>query len=182
MKVILTEKVKALGNVGDIVNVSAGYARNFIIPNNLGMIADDSNMKQIADYKKMLSKKVAAEKAEAEALAAKVKGTTLTFIKKVGGNGSLFGTITTSEIAKEFDKQGIHLERRLIVIENPIKNLGTFEVSAKIFAGVEAKFKVKVELDPEQAEEIKKKSKAAKKEKVVEAQAEGEAATEATAE
>lgn len=182
MKVILTNKVKSLGNIGEIVNVSQGFARNFLIPNKLAKLADEGNAKQMADYQKMLAKKVAEEKAAAEELASKLSKVSLTLVKKVGGNGSLFGTVTNSELAKELEKQGINVERRLISIETPIKNLGEYEISAKLFKGVETTFKVKIEIDPKQAEELKKKqAAAAKAKKAAKDQAEDSAAESADA-
>lgn len=160
MKVILTEKVKSLGNVGEIVNVSQGFGRNYLIPGKFAILADGSNTKQMADHEKMLAKKVATEKAEAEAVAKKLSGVTVTLIKKVGGNGSLFGTVTNTELSKELAKQDIIIERRQILIETSIKTLGTFDITAKIFKGIEANFKVKVEIDPKQAEEMKAKQEA----------------------
>lgn len=185
MKVVLTERVKTLGNVGEIVNVSQGYARNYLIPNNKAMLADESNKKQMADYQKMLAKKVEEEKKEAQELASKLNGKTVAVTKKIGGNGRLFGTVTSAELSKELEKDGINIEKRLINVDIPIKTLGDFEVKATLFSGVEATFKVKVEIDPKQAEEMKKKQeaaakKASKKEAKAEAKAEGEA--EATSE
>lgn len=187
MKVILTENVKSLGNVGEIVNVSPGYARNNLIPARKAILADASNKKQMADMEKMLAKKVAEQKAEAEAVAKKLNGLTITLIKKVGGNGSLFGTVTNTEIAKELAKQDIEIERRLIVIETPIKALGSYEIKAKVFKDVDATFNVKVEIDPKQAEEMKKKQEAAAKKKAAKAdktetEANAEDAAEATEE
>ena len=186
MKVILTDRVKSLGNIGEIVNVSQGFARNYLIPNKLAKLADEGNSKQMADYQKMLAKRVAEERAEAEAIAKKISGLTVNLVKKIGGNGRLFGTVTNTELAKELDKQGVQIERRLITIDTPIKTLGEFEIVAKLFKGVEATFKVKVEMDPKQIEEQKKKQaaaakKAAKKEaepKAEEATAEGEEAAQ----
>lgn len=163
MKVILTERIKTLGNIGEIVNVSQGYARNFLIPNKLAKLADEGNSKQMADYQKMLAKKVAEEKAAAEATAKELSGLTVTLVKKIGGNGRLFGTVTNTEIAKELEKQNIVIERRVITIPTAIKALGDYEVTAKLFTGVEATFKVKVVIDPTQAEELKKKQAAAEK-------------------
>lgn len=189
MKVILTENVKTVGAVGEIVNVSQGFARNYLIPNRLGMLADESNTKQMGDYQKMLSKKVAEEKKVAEDTAKKLNGLTLELIKKVGGNGRLFGTVTNTELSAELEKKGISVERRLIVIETPIKTTGSFEVKAKLFSGVEANFNVKVDMSAQQAEEMRAKQiaaekKAAKKgkEESTEAQAEGEQVTEESAE
>lgn len=180
MKVILTDKVKSLGSVGEIVNVSEGYARNFLIPNRVAILADESNSKQMADYQKRLDKKVAAERAEAEGVAKTLKNTNITIIKKVGGNGSLFGTVTSNELASLLQEKNINVEKRQITIDPPIKNLGTFEVQAKLFKGVEAIFKVNVEADPVQAEELKKKAAAQAEAKKM--RAEKEAADKAEAE
>ncbi len=170
MKVILTDRVKSLGNIGEIVNVSQGFARNYLIPNKLAKLADEANAKQMADYQKMLAKKVAEEKAAAEADAKKISGLTISLVKKIGGNGRLFGTVTNTELAAELEKQGVTIERRLITIDTPIKALGEYEVVAKLFKGVEATFKVKVEIDPKQAEELKKKQAAAEKKKAAAAE------------
>jgi large subunit ribosomal protein L9 len=180
MKVILTGKVKSLGNIGEIVNVSEGYARNFLIPQKLGKLADESNAKQMADYQKMLAKKVLEEKAAAEAVAKTLSGVTVSLVKKIGGNGKLFGSVTNADIAKELEKQGISIEKRVINLVNPIKSLGAFEAVAKIVKGVEATFNVKVEMDPKQAEEMKKKQEAAAKRAAKKAEAGEE--TEATTE
>lgn len=184
MKVILTETVKTLGNVGETVNVSTGHARNFLIPNKLAVLADSSNKKQMEDYQKMLAKKVAESKKEAEDTAKKLSGLTITLEKKIGGSGKLFGTVTTSEVADELAKKGVEVERRVIILDN-IKGLGTYDVKVKLFKGVEATFKLKVEMDAKQAEEMKAKQeqaskKASKKGKKEEGDAEAEATSETT--
>lgn len=183
MKVILTDKVKSLGNVGEVVNVSQGYARNYLIPNRFAVVADETNKKQVAHHEKMLAKKVAGEKSDAETLKAKIEGLTLELVKKVGGTGKLFGTVTNSELAKELGAKGIDVERRLIVLK-PIKALGTFEAKVKLFNDVDATFKINVSIDPKQAEEIKAKQeetarKAEAKAKAIEA---GEVVEEAVEE
>lgn len=183
MRVILTDRVASLGNTGEIVNVSEGYARNFLIPKSLAKLADEGNSKQMADYGKMLAKKVAEEKTAAESTAKEINKITVSLTKKVGGNGRLFGTVTNSELAKELEKQNIVVERRLITIETPIKNLGEYSVPVKLFSGVEATLKIVVEMDPAQIEENKQKQlaaaakKAAKKEEATEEVSE-EATTE----
>lgn len=180
MKVILTEKVPALGNIGEIVNVSAGFGRNFLIPSKKAVLADESNKKVLENEQKRLAKKIAEEKSAAEALKAKLDGVTLELVKKVGGNGNLFGTVTTAEVAKELAANGIVVERRVLVIETPIKTLGSFDVKAKLFKDVEATFKVKIEMDPKQAEELKKMQAAAAKKKAAKKDEETEATAEAT--
>ncbi len=158
MKVILTEKVKSLGNVGEIHNVSPGFARNFLFPKRLAMVADESNTKALEDQKKALSKKMSEEKNVATAIKAKLDGKTVTIEKKVGGSGRLFGTVTASEVASILTTDGIEVEKRQVLIETPIKQLGTFEIKAKLFQDVEATFSVKVEKDAKQIEDEKKKA------------------------
>ncbi|OUR96390.1 50S ribosomal protein L9 [Halobacteriovorax marinus] len=181
MKVILTERVNTLGNVGEIVNVSQGYGRNYLIPNRFAVLADETNTKQLKHQQKVLASKVAGEKTTATDLAKKVEGLTLEFVRRVAGTGKLFGTVNALEISKELAKQDVQVEKRLIAVGNPIKALGTFNVTAKLFDGVEASFKVNVTLDPVQAEEIKKKNEDAEKKKAA-AIAAGENVSEEAAE
>ena len=183
MKVILTEKVPTLGNIGEIVNVSAGHARNYLVPNGFAMVADDSNKKLLAAQQKSLAKKIQAQKDTALELKKKVEGATIELIKKVGASGKLFGTVTNAELSKELENLGLHVERRLIHLESPIKGLGLFNAKAKIFQDVEATFKVKISIDPKQAEELKKnqeealKAAEARKKAAAEAKANGDTAT-----
>lgn len=157
MKVILTEKVATLGNVGEVVNVSAGHARNFLIPNGQAVIADESNQKVMDHHKKALNKKIAEQKNEALETKKKVDGLKLTLIKKVGASGKLFGSVTTNDLSQELKEKGIDVERRVLILEKPIKAVGNYNVKAKLFSDVEADFEVSVEMDPAQAEELKKK-------------------------
>jgi len=160
MKVILTEKVPTLGNVGEVVNVSAGYARNFLIPGEMAVVADDSNKAQMDHFNKMLGKKVEEQKQAALGVKKQLDGLTLTFVKKAGADGRLFGAVTTVELSKELATKGVEVERRTLTLEKPIKAIGAYKVAAKLFDGVGAEFDVKVEMDPKQAEELKKKAEA----------------------
>lgn len=182
MKVILTERVNTLGNVGEIVNVSQGYARNFLIPNRFAVLADDSNTKQLKHQQKVLATKVAGERAAATEMAKKVEGLTIEFVRRVAGTGKLFGTVSALEISKELAKQDVTIEKRMIAVGNPIKALGSFDVKAKLFNDVEATFKVNVTLDPVQAEEIQKKQEDAAKKKAAAEAAGEEVSEEATEE
>ena len=182
MKVILTNNVKTVGNIGEIVNVSEGYARNYLIPNKLAKLADVSNAKQLGDYHKMLAKQVEAEKAPAQSIAKEVEGKTINLIKKIGGSGKIFGSVTNADISKELETMNINIERRQIIIPTPIKTLGTFDVVAKVFSGVEATFQVKVEMDPAQAEEMKKRQAAAEKKASKKAEAKDESDSEVSEE
>ena len=184
MKVILIEKVKALGNIGEIVNVSAGFARNFLVPRKFALVADEKNAAVVKDKQKALAKKVGEEKKAAEAIKAKLQGTTLELIRKVGTNGRLFGAVTNSDLAKELETKGISIERRMITIEGAIKALGTYDVKAKLFNDVVAEFQVKVAIDAAQAEELKRLQAEAQKRNAdkKKAKADAEAAAKAQAE
>lgn len=177
MKVILTEKVASLGNVGDIVNVSQGYGRNYLIPNNKAVLADEAHKKQVENQKRALANKVAAQKSDAEALATKVNGVSLTIEKRVAGSGALFGSVTAGELAHALRTEGLEVEKRN-VIAPAIKTLGEFKVQAELFAGVNAEFSVTVVMDPKQVIENEKKAAEAKKAKEEEA-AKAAAAAEA---
>ena len=107
--------------------------------------------------RRALGKKIQAEKDLALEAKAKLDGVTLEFVRRVGANGKLFGSVTTSELAKELLKRGIEIERRNLHLDMPIKAVGMFKIKAKLFSDIETDFNVKVEMDPAQAEEIKKR-------------------------
>jgi large subunit ribosomal protein L9 len=186
MKVILLEKVKALGNIGEIVNVAEGFARNFLLPRKFALVADAKNANVLKDKQKALAKKVSEERAGAEAIKKKLEGTTIELIKKVGLNGKIFGSVTSADVSKELESKGIHIERRLITIEGAVKSLGTYDVKAKLFGNdVVSSFKLKVTIDAAQAEELKRqqaeaaKRNADKKKAKADAEAAAKAAEEA---
>ncbi|QDK42896.1 50S ribosomal protein L9 [Bacteriovorax stolpii] len=183
MKVILTEKVPTLGNIGEIVNVSAGHARNYLVPNGFAMVADESNKRLLAAQQKSLGKKIQAQRDAANETKKKIEGLTIELIKKVGASGKLFGTVTNAELSKELENRGLTVERRLIHLDAPIKGLGIFTAKAKIFQDIEATFKIKVAIDPKQAEELKLaqeealKAAEARKKAAADAKAAGDSAT-----
>lgn len=163
MKVILIEKVKALGTIGEIVNVSAGFARNYLFPQKFAVLADDKNSNVLKDKQKALAKKIGAEKDAALAVKKKLEGITVELIKKVGANGRLFGAVTSQDIVKELEKQGVSVERRLLSFDGSIKSLGTYEVKAKLFNDVNATFNLKISIDAAMAEQLKKEQAEAQK-------------------
>lgn len=181
MKVILTEKVRSLGNVGEMVVVSAGHARNYLIPHKMAVLASEDNQKFIADQQRRLLKKVEQQRNDSLSVKKRLDGLTLELIKRVGGNGKLFGTVTSTDLAKELLSHDIEVERRSIYIENPIKQLGEYDIKVKVFADVEAHFKVKVVMDAKQVEELKKKQaqglKKKKEKELLEGQVQEEVAT-----
>ncbi|MBE5946130.1 MAG: 50S ribosomal protein L9 [Lachnospiraceae bacterium] len=145
MKVILLQDVKSLGKKDQIVDVSDGYARNFVLPKKLGLEATPKNLNDLK-LKKANEDKVAAEKlAEAEALADKLKDESITLTMKVGEGGRTFGSISSKEIAEAMKKQlGYEIDKKKIVIKDPIKSIGTTIIDIKLHTKVTAKFNVKV--------------------------------------
>ena len=157
MKVILTEKIPALGNIGEVVVVSPGYARNFLVPQKKAVVLDEGSMGVLQGQRRALGKKIQAEKDLALETKTKLDGMTLEFVRRVGANGKLFGSVTTSELTKELLARGIEIERKNLHLEIPIKAVGMFKVKARLFSDVETDFNVKVEMEPAQVEEIKKR-------------------------
>jgi len=179
MKVILKENVKALGNIGEVVNVSAGFARNFLVPRKLALISTTAGAKAATDHQKMLGKKIQVAKTAAQEVQKKLQAVSMVLIRKVGANGKLFGSITTVELAEDLAKLGFQVDRRQISLDRPIKQLGQYEARVKIFTDVEAVFNIKVEIDPVQAEELKKQQLEAAERKKRDAKANKEAAAKA---
>ena len=187
MKVILIEKVKNLGNIGQIVSVAEGFARNYLLPRRFALVADSKNENVLKDRQKALAKKIQAEQAEAQAIKKKLDGTTVEMIKKVGQNGKLFGSVTTQDVSKELEAKSILVERRLITIDGAVKSIGTYDCKARLFGNdVVANFKLKISIDPVQAEELKKEAAEAAKrnadKKKAKADAEAKAKADAEAE
>jgi large subunit ribosomal protein L9 len=146
MKVILLEDVKGRGKKGDVVNISDGYARNFLIPKGLAEEANAKNLNRLKQQKQLESQRSQQELANAKKMAEQLSNLTLTVKAKSGENGKLFGSVTSKEIAEELKKQhNITLDKRKILLPDPIKSLGRFELEVKIYPEVSAKIIVKVE-------------------------------------
>ena len=145
MKVILLQDVKGQGKKGQLIEVSDGYARNFMLPRKLAIeaTADALNTKKMND--KATAERIAREKAEALDTANKLRAMSLTVKAKGGGAGRLFGAVTNQEIAGALEKAGIKLDKRKIVIADPIKNVGTYTVTCKLGYEISAPLTVKIE-------------------------------------
>ena len=145
MKVILLEDVKSLGKKGEIVNVNDGYARNFILPKKLGLEATSKNLNDLK-LQKQNDEKVAQEKLDAaKALAEEIKEKSITVKIQAGVEGKVFGSISSKEIATEAKKQlNMDIDKKKIVLNDPIKAIGSFEVAVKLHKEVTAKLAVKV--------------------------------------
>lgn len=146
MKVVLNQDVRGTGKKGQIVEVSDGYARNYLMPKGLCKEATAQNINAAEQRSKADAHKAAQEKKQAEELAARMKGTTLITRVKTGEGGRLFGAVTNKEIAEMVkEKFGIDLDKKRIVIDEPIKRVGTYEVELKPYANVSCKVTVVVE-------------------------------------
>ncbi len=142
MQVILKENIENLGTVGDVVNVRDGYARNFLLPRNLVLVADESNVAQVQHYKKQLERKRLAQLANAKELADKIAKISCTLTRKVQENDKLFGSVTSQDIAEALEKSGHKVEKRHIHLDAPIKTLGVHNVTVKLATDVSASIKV----------------------------------------
>ena len=145
MKVILLQDVKGKGKKGQLIEVSDGYARNFMLPKKLAIeaTADAINTKNMND--KATQERIAKEKAAALDLSNKLRGMTLTVTAKGGGQGRLFGAVTNAEISAALEKTGIKLDKRKIVLNENIKNVGTYTVTCKLGYEINAPLTVKIE-------------------------------------
>ena len=133
MKVILQQDVKGQGKRGQMVEVSDGYARNFLLPRKLAVEATADHVNTMKMNDKATAERIAREKAQAEATAEQLKTLTVTVTAKGGGNGRLFGAVTSDEISKALMQQHkISIDKRKIVQDDPIKNVGTYTLKAKL--------------------------------------------------
>jgi len=145
MKVILQKDVKDLGKVGDLVNVSEGFARNLLFPRKLALEATEKRVNEYNHLKRVADSKKKKAMSERQELLNKIKGTTVNFKLNAGDNDKLFGTVTTSDISKALDKQGFSVDRKDIHLEEPIKVLGTHKATVRYAEGLEAQIQVAVE-------------------------------------
>ncbi len=144
MEVILREHVDNLGKRGEIVKVADGYARNYLLPRKLALLANDGNRKQIEREREKFDAKEADEKKGAEALAARMDNLGIEIARKVGENDVLFGSVTTSDIAAALAAKGFEVDRRKLPLAEPIKKLGEFDIPLKLQREVTATIKIKV--------------------------------------
>jgi large subunit ribosomal protein L9 len=139
MQIILQEDVEKLGNRGELVDVAAGYARNFLLPRKLGIEATPGNMKRLERMRVSFAKKEATEKGAAQTLADSLQGVSLAFTRKAGENEQLFGSVTSADIAEALEAQGYH-----ITLADPIKVVGDYEIPVKLHREITSNVKVTV--------------------------------------
>ena len=145
MKVILTQDVKGKGKKGQMIEVSDGYARNFMLPKRLAIEATPDAINTMKMNDKATQERIAREKAEALEVSKKLRAMTLVVKAKGGGAGRLFGAVTNAEIASALEKQGVKLDKRKIVMNENIKSVGTYTVTCKLGYEINAPLTVKIE-------------------------------------
>lgn len=148
MKLILKKTVENLGDAGDVVSVKAGYARNFLLPQGLAYEASEANMRRLEEEQKRAEERSRRDYLEARRRAAQFGGMALVFKARAGEDGKLFGSVTNADIADRANGTGkldFELEKRAVVMEEPLKALGTFPVKVHLHAEVDAEIQVTVE-------------------------------------
>ena len=144
MKIILIQDVEKLGQAGDVVNVKNGYARNYLIPNKLGLFNSKQNSNAISTLLKQKETKDAKARANLKSLASVLNKTSLKFSLNSGEDGKLFGSVTSQMISDELGAQGLKIDKKEIVLEESIKLLGNHKVTINLGAELEATVKIKV--------------------------------------
>lgn len=142
MEVILRNAIDKLGHPGDIVTVSSGYARNYLLPRGFAFLATDGNKKRISMEKGRLEAAENERRDAASTIAEKLAEVSVTFAARVGEEGKLFGSVTTADIAHQLEVQGFHVEKRQIELNEPLKSLGVYRVGIRLHADVKPEIKV----------------------------------------
>ena len=142
MKVILQENMENLGHIGDVVKVAPGYARNYLIPKGFAMLANERNTKALEHAKRQLEYKKNKMLEQAKAIVAKIEGIVLNLVHAAGEEGKLFGSVTNMELAEQLKAHGVEIDRKKIVLVDPIKQVGEYSVAVKVQPEVVATLKV----------------------------------------
>jgi len=142
MKIILREDVEALGPKGTVVNVADGYGRNYLIPKGAAYLATPGNINRYEEEKKFFDARSIKEREEAQTLASRLTNVSCTIAKKVGENEVLYGSVTNADIAAVLKEEGFNVDKRKIVIDEPLKKLGVYNIPIKLHPEVTAEMKV----------------------------------------
>ncbi len=144
MQVILREEMPNLGTIGDVVKVKPGYARNYLLPRGLAVEASTRNLAALEHQKRVIADKRLREQKSAAAIADKVSSVKLSFQVRAGDDGKLFGSVTNQDIHRQLEERGFTIERRRILLDEPIKSLGTHDVTVHLGPDTRATIKVDV--------------------------------------
>jgi len=156
MKVMLRENIESLGKKGKILNVAAGYGRNYLIPKKLAIEVTPTNKKMVEIEQKSLQKGLEKEMASYKALVEKLNQVSLSFVRKTGEKDVLFGSVSAADIREALEAKGFDLEKKRILLEEPIKRLGNYSVPIKVFHEEKAEIKVAVVSEEEKEEKEEK--------------------------
>lgn len=140
--VILRQNVENLGEAGELVAVKPGYARNYLIPQGLALPATEGNRRRFEEERRQAARSAVREREQADELAAEIEGHSLTFAVKAGEEGRLYGSVTAADIAEALLAEGLSVDRRLIELEEPIKELGVYRVPVRLHAEVRPEVKI----------------------------------------
>ena len=144
MKIILKENIENIGMRGDIVEVAAGYARNYLIPRKLAIVVTPANVKMIEKEHKALKKKLAQETISYQNVIDRINQTSISFERKAGEKDVIFGSVSVTDIKEALDKLGLEIEKRKILLEEPIKRLGNYTITIKVFHEQQAELRIEV--------------------------------------
>ncbi len=144
MQVILKEDIRDLGLAGDVVNVKDGYARNYLIPKGFAVEASDRNIKALEHEGKKIQERIKRAKTKAEELASNLSLKTITIKAKVGEDDKLFGSVTAMDIAAALAKEGIDIDKKRIILDEPLKRVGAYTINIKVHPETSAKLNVQV--------------------------------------
>ncbi len=145
MKVILTENVESIGQIGDVLNVTSGYARNFLLPKGLAMEATGKNVRELEHKKRLLAQRREKQRLEMLSVAEKLHAVTICLRRKVSEDDKLYGSVNVTDIAKGLEDQGFEIAKKDLDLEQPIKQLGEFSVTVRVGVGVSANVRVVIE-------------------------------------
>ncbi len=145
MKLILRENVPNLGKIGEIVDVSNGYGRNYLLPRKLALLANDRNVKQLDHYRRVTAVRLERARVDAVGVAERLSELTLSVTKHAGAEGKLYGSVTNREIADMIGDHGFVIDKRDVKLSEPVRSLGEFEITIELHQGIEAVIKVVVE-------------------------------------
>ena len=142
MKLILREDVETLGKVGDVVDVAGGYGRNYLLPRGLAVKASTKNLKEQEHQKKLIQARLARQKKDAEEVAGSLDSVSCTISRKTGEDEKLYGSVTSRDIEEALKEEGVSIDRKRILLEEPIKKLGVYTVPVKLHTEVTGNIKV----------------------------------------
>jgi len=147
MRVMLMESVDHLGEMGEVVNVKRGFARNYLLPRGTAVLATRGNVRQMEHYQRMVAEKIKRVRMESEDLAKNLAAQALEFIAKVGDSGQLYGAVTTMDIARVLEERGFEIDRRKIHLDEAIKTVGDYTATVKLPQGVVAELNLTVKAE-----------------------------------